>query len=93
MESGFPLTLNFATLYLGKIESLHFQHMKDCIHYRVIRYVLPNLLPTVVPSSCYCYPLSLLYTHPTSTTLFPILSKQSILVLSFEYLTDNSNEL
>jgi hypothetical protein len=48
------------------------------------------LLPTIVPSSCYCYPLSLLCTHPTSTTLFPVLSKQSVLVLSFEYLTDNS---
>jgi hypothetical protein len=32
----------------------------------------------------------LLYIHPTSTTLFPILSKQSVLVLSFEYLTDSS---
>jgi hypothetical protein len=29
---------------------------------------------------------------PTSTTLFPVLSKHGILVLSFEYLTDNSNE-
>jgi hypothetical protein len=37
-----------------------------------------------------CYPISLLCTHPTSTTLFPILSKQSVLVLSFEYLMDNS---
>jgi hypothetical protein len=35
MESGFPLTLNFATLYLGKIESLHFQLMKDCIYYEL----------------------------------------------------------
>jgi hypothetical protein len=25
MESGFPLTLNFATLYLGKIGSLHYE--------------------------------------------------------------------
>jgi hypothetical protein len=33
---------------------------------------------------------TLLHTHPTSTTLFPVLSKQSVLVLSFEYLTDNS---
>jgi hypothetical protein len=31
VESGFPLTLNFATLYVGKIESLHFQQMKNCI--------------------------------------------------------------
>jgi hypothetical protein len=50
------------------------------------------LLPTVVPSSCYYYPLPLLYTHSTSTTLFPVLSKQGVLVSSFEYLTDNSNE-
>jgi hypothetical protein len=35
MESGFPLTLNFATLYLGKIESLHLLQMKDCIHYEL----------------------------------------------------------
>jgi hypothetical protein len=35
MESGFPLTLNFATLYIGKIEILHFQQMKDCIHYEL----------------------------------------------------------
>jgi hypothetical protein len=35
MESGFPLTLNFVTLYLGKIKSLHFQQMKDCIHYEL----------------------------------------------------------
>jgi hypothetical protein len=28
---------------------------------------------------------------PTSTCLFPILNKQSILVFSFEYLADNSN--
>jgi hypothetical protein len=33
VELGFPLTLNFATLYLGKIKSLHFQQMKDCIYY------------------------------------------------------------
>ena len=33
---------------------------------------------------------TLLYIHPTSTTLFPVLSKHSVLVLSFEYLTDNS---
>jgi hypothetical protein len=39
---------------------------------RVIRYLLPSLLPTVVPSSCYSYPLSILCTHPTSTTLFPL---------------------
>jgi hypothetical protein len=35
VESGLPLTLNFATLYLGKIKSLHFQRMKDCIHYEL----------------------------------------------------------
>jgi hypothetical protein len=34
--------------------------------------------------------LSSIFTHPTSTTLFPVLSKQSVLVLSFEYLTDDS---
>ena len=33
VELGIPLTLNFATLYLGKTKSLHFQQMKDCIHY------------------------------------------------------------
>jgi hypothetical protein len=44
----------------------------------------------VVLSSCYCYPLFLLYTHLTSTTLFLVLSKQSVLVLSFEFLMDNS---
>jgi hypothetical protein len=33
----------------------------------------------------------LLCTHPTLATLFLVLSKQSVLVLSFEYLTDNSN--
>jgi hypothetical protein len=60
---------------------------------RVIRYVLPSLLPTVVPFSCYCYPLSFLCSHPTSNTLFPVLSKQRVLVLSFEYLTDSSNVL
>jgi hypothetical protein len=40
----------------------------------------------MVPSSS----STLLYVHPTSTTIFLILSKQSVLVLSFEYLTDNS---
>jgi hypothetical protein len=35
VESSFPLTLNFATLYLGKTESLHFQLMKDSIHYEL----------------------------------------------------------
>jgi hypothetical protein len=30
-----------------------------------------------------------LYTHPTSTTLFPILSKLTSSVLSFEDFTDN----
>jgi hypothetical protein len=34
---------------------------------------------------------TLMFTHPTSTTLFPVLSKLTILVLSFEDLTDNSN--
>jgi hypothetical protein len=29
VESGFQLTLNFTTLYLGKTKSLHFQQMKD----------------------------------------------------------------
>jgi hypothetical protein len=33
---------------------------------RVIRYVLPSLIPTFVSSSCYFYPLSLLCTHPLS---------------------------
>jgi hypothetical protein len=33
---------------------------------------------------------TLLCIYPTSTTLFSVLSKQSVLVLSFEYLTDNS---
>jgi hypothetical protein len=32
VESGFPLTLNFATLYLDKIQSLHFWQMKECIY-------------------------------------------------------------
>jgi hypothetical protein len=58
---------------------------------RVICYVVPSFLPIVVPSSCYCYPLSIVCTHPTSTTLFPVLSKKGVLVPSFEYLTDNSN--
>jgi hypothetical protein len=35
VESDFLLTLNFATLYLGKTKSLHFQQMKDCIHYEL----------------------------------------------------------
>jgi hypothetical protein len=35
VELGFPLTLNFATLYLGKTKSLYFQQMKDCIHYEL----------------------------------------------------------
>jgi hypothetical protein len=35
VESGFLLTLNFGTLYLGKTKSLHFQEMKDCIHYEL----------------------------------------------------------
>jgi hypothetical protein len=34
---------------------------------------------------------TLLFTGPTSTTLFPILSKLIVLVLFFEDLTDNSN--
>jgi hypothetical protein len=33
---------------------------------------------------------TLLFTHPTSTTLFPVLSKLTVSVLSFEELTDNS---
>ena len=35
VESGFPLILNFATLYVDKIERVYFQHMKDCIHYEL----------------------------------------------------------
>jgi hypothetical protein len=35
---------------------------------------VPNLLPTVVPSSS----STLLYTHSTSTTLFLVLSKMTI---------------
>jgi hypothetical protein len=35
VESGFPFTLNFATLCLGKTKNLHFQQMKDCIHYEL----------------------------------------------------------
>jgi hypothetical protein len=34
---------------------------------------------------------TLLFTHPTSTTLFPVLSKLTISVLSFEDLMDKSN--
>jgi hypothetical protein len=34
---------------------------------------------------------TLLFTHPTSTTLFPVLSKLTASVLSFEDLMDNSN--
>jgi hypothetical protein len=34
---------------------------------------------------------TLLFTHPTSTTLFLVLSKLTVLVLSFEDLMDNSN--
>jgi hypothetical protein len=34
---------------------------------------------------------TILCTHSTSTTLFPVLRKQSVSVPSFEYLTDNSN--
>jgi hypothetical protein len=41
----------------------------------------------VVPSSS----STLLCTQPTSTTLFPVLSKLTGSVLSFEDLTDNSN--
>jgi hypothetical protein len=41
----------------------------------------------VVPSSS----STLLCTQPTSTTLFPVLSKLTGLVLSFEDLMDNSN--
>jgi hypothetical protein len=36
---------------------------------------------------------TLLFTYPTSTTLFPVLSKLTVSVLSFEDLTDNSNVL
>jgi hypothetical protein len=32
---------------------------------------------------------TLLFTHPTSTTLFPVFSKLTVSVLSFEDLTDN----
>ena len=35
VELGFPLTLNLATLYLGKTESLHIQYMKDSIYYEL----------------------------------------------------------
>jgi hypothetical protein len=35
VESGFQLTLNFVTLYLGKTKNLHFQQMKNCIHYEL----------------------------------------------------------
>jgi hypothetical protein len=34
---------------------------------------------------------TLLFTHPTSTTLFLVLNKLIVSVLSFEDLTDNSN--
>jgi hypothetical protein len=53
------------------------------------RVLVPSLLPTVVPSSS----TTLLCTQPTSTTLFPILSKLIGSVLSFEDLTNNSNGL
>jgi hypothetical protein len=33
---------------------------------------------------------TLLFTHPTSTTLFPVLSKLTVSIFSFEDLTDNS---
>jgi hypothetical protein len=32
MELGILLTLNFATLYVGKTKSLHFHQIKDCLH-------------------------------------------------------------
>jgi hypothetical protein len=35
LESSIPLTLDFATLYLGKTRSLHFKQMKDCIHFEL----------------------------------------------------------
>jgi hypothetical protein len=38
VESGFQLTLNFATLYLGKTKSFHFQQMKDCIRYELLNF-------------------------------------------------------
>jgi hypothetical protein len=44
------------------------------------------LLPIVVPSSS----STLLCTQPTSTTLFPVLSKLTGSILSFEDLMDNS---
>ena len=35
VESSFLLTINFATLYLGKTKSFLFQGMKDYIHYEL----------------------------------------------------------
>jgi hypothetical protein len=35
VESYFPLTPNFATLYLGKTKTLYFQQMKDSIYYEL----------------------------------------------------------
>jgi hypothetical protein len=35
VKSGFPLTLNLATLYLDKIQSLHFKQMKKYIYYEL----------------------------------------------------------
>jgi hypothetical protein len=35
VESSFLLTVNFAILCLGKTKSLHFQQMKDNIHYKL----------------------------------------------------------
>jgi hypothetical protein len=35
VESSLLLTFNFATLYVRKTTSLHFQNMKDCIHYEL----------------------------------------------------------
>jgi hypothetical protein len=36
-DRGMRLSIDvqFATLQLGKTESLHFQQMKDCIHYEL----------------------------------------------------------
>jgi hypothetical protein len=49
-------------------------------------------LSTSTQFGSHCCPLLILYFTVSSTTLFPVLSKLTISILSFEDLTDNSND-
>jgi hypothetical protein len=78
----YPIYYPYITLYII-LYITHILELSVKYWYLVYFFILWSLLMLLLSSTLLC-------THPTSTTLFLILSKQSVLVLSFEYLMDNS---